>query len=94
MATTQKQLDYIVDTLNAVTGSPVDTLRKRRKNGRYPYSVGHFMVNSAYGGNQLVRVMSEGGGITVISCGGFLSKGALYDQVQGMINLVRETKRK
>ena len=92
MQTTINQLEAIVTTLNHVTKSPVDTFRKRRKNGRYPFSVGHYMLNRAYGGNQLVRVMNEGGGQHTVSVGGFLTKSALYDQVAGMVNIVRELK--
>ena len=58
---TKKNLDELVDSLNALTGSPRETY-VRNKDGMLEPQEGNFHIDNSYGGVQLVR-MSRGGGV-------------------------------
>ena len=74
--TTQKQLDYLVNRINEVTGSPKAPYRQT-KDG-YRANHGNYHIDSAYGGVQLVRMCSEGGGVSPVSRDGFGTKRQLH----------------
>ena len=48
--------------------------------------VGSFQLDVAYGGWKLVQVVNEQGGQSDISCGGFVSKRELWNQIQAIIS--------
>ena len=77
---TSKDLDRLIITLNKLTSSPTDGYT-RDTNGNLKANIGHYHIDSAYGGNKLVRMMNEGGGVTVpIPCG-YVSKRELYQLI-------------
>jgi len=78
---TQKDLDGVVRTLNKVTKSPEIYADPRKPGEPFKANIGHYHIDSAYGGNKLVRVTSEGGGIETISTGGYVSKRELCAQI-------------
>ncbi|KKN26099.1 hypothetical protein LCGC14_0878160 [marine sediment metagenome] len=73
---TQKDLERMVDSINKATESPETPYT--RTNGKLTGNIGNYHLDYAYGGVKLVRMVSDGGGITVISTGGFGTKRALY----------------
>ena len=62
MRTTQKHIDAKIDTINRMTGQPLTYMSK--KDGKNIINVGHYHLDKAYGGQQLVQTMNDGGGIT------------------------------
>lgn len=80
---TDKHLDGLVNRLNKLTNSPLDYYDKT--SAKFKVNVGHFKLDSAYGGNKLVRVDNASGGECDISIGGYITKSALYDQIVMLI---------
>lgn len=74
---TEKHLDGAVNRLNLLHGMD------KPKWG----TVGMFVLDGAYGGWKLARLVSAGGGQDDISSGGFVSKRELWNQIQAMISL-------
>ena len=74
---TQKDLGRMVDSINKATNSPAAPYRKTIRNS-LKGNIGNYDLDYAYGGVKLVRMVNEGGGITVISSGGYGTKRALY----------------
>ncbi len=74
---TQKDLEYLVKRINEVTGSPIST--GGVNSGKYTCNIGNYHLDYAHGGVKLVRIVNEGGDITVISTGGFGTKRELYN---------------
>ena len=86
---TQKDLDRMVDRINKVTSSPPTPYTQTKKHvlagenqkyqrAIYKANIGNYHLDYAYGGVKLVRMVNDGGGITVISSGGYGTKRALY----------------
>lgn len=73
---TEKQLDGAVKRLNGLCGI-------NEPNG---HTVGEYVLDGAYGGWKLARLVSVGGGQSDISCGGFVSKRELWNQIQAIIS--------
>lgn len=88
---TQKNLEHLVDRINEVTGSPLDYcvrcsgLNGTQINQPFKASVGHYHLDYAYGGVKLVRMVNEGGGISVISTDGYGTKRELYNWLQAFL---------
>ena len=74
---TQKDLEHQVESINATTESPT-TSYTRDAVGKLAANIGNYHLDYAYGGVRLVR-MVNGGGITVVSSGGFGTKRELYN---------------
>lgn len=74
---TQKNLETSVAMLNRITGSPQETYT--RVDGKYRANIGNYHLDGAYGGWKLVRIVSEGGGITDVLHCGFVSKRELFN---------------
>lgn len=72
---TMANLEGAIKRLNALVG--ID-----KPNGR---TVGEYVLDGAYGGWKLTRLVSVGGGQSDISCGGFVSKRELWNQIQAII---------
>ena len=65
---TRKQLETAVDTLNEMTGSPLEPYTNR--GDKWVANVGNFHISGAYGGFCLHRMANEGGGVhDVFYCG-------------------------
>lgn len=77
MKITQKQLQAVVKRINEMTNSPIESYTKD-SNGKYTANIGNYNIDSAYGGNKLVRMETKGGGIREVTYG-FVSKKELYN---------------
>lgn len=65
---TQKQLEAIVERINVLTDSPIETYIN--DGTKYVSQVGNFHLSWAYGGVSLHRIVNDKGGISdVFSCG-------------------------
>ena len=80
---TEKQLRSLVDHINKLTG-----------NAPAPYThnstgihanIGNYFLEYAYNGINLVRMCSEGGGISQPLGGGFHTKRELYEKLHAFI---------
>mgnify|MGYP000916033009 FL=1 len=80
---TQKHLDGMVSRLNRLTNSPQTYMSEI--DGKRVINIGHFHIDSAYGGVNLVRTCTNGGGISTPIGGGFCTKRELYDKIYSYI---------
>lgn len=88
---TNKQLESLVSYINKITNSPEESYTKD-ENGHYKANVGNFHIDGAYGGVQLVRMCTEGGGISQPLGGGFCTKRELYEKMQAFIRGIEQGK--
>ena len=66
-----------VNRPNKEAGFNPEELKNKR------YTIGAYILDSAYGGHRVVKVLSEGGGIeTLPGMSGFDSKRELYDKIR------------
>ena len=68
MRITNKHLAAALNNLNSATNSPTSSYTKL-PSGAILANVGNYHIDSAYGGNKLVRMVSPSGGITTITTG-------------------------
>ena len=80
---TDRDLDGVVARLNRITGSP-DTYADK-SGPTLKINVGHYYLEKAYGGNQLVRICNPGGGVTTPLGSGFDTKRECYEKIQAFI---------
>jgi len=81
---TRKQLDYLVNRINEVTGSPLTNYTKT-DDGKFIANIGHYYISGAYGGVKLDRICSEGGGCSSISTDGFGTKRQLHTWMRAFL---------
>jgi hypothetical protein len=62
---TQKQLEAVVERINTITKSPIETW-KRDKNNKLKAQIGNYHLYGAYGAVALHRIVSDGGGVEEI----------------------------
>ena len=89
MRITEKHIDHLVKTINELTNSPIDYAIKQ--GDKYLIQVGHYHLDSAYGGHKLVRTMNDKGGIREITHG-YDSKRELYGKLQAFIRGLETSK--
>lgn len=80
---TQKHLDGMVSRLNRLTKSPETYMSE--VDGKRVINIGHFHIDSAYGGVSLSRTVNSGGGISTPLGGGFCTKRELYEKISAYI---------
>ena len=80
----QSDLESLVSTINTMTDSPIEYSTKQA-DGTYKINVGHYCLSYAYGGVNLHRVVSDGGGVTTPIGGGYHTKRELYYRLQSFI---------
>ena len=89
----ESQLQYLVDRLNEVTGSPkkpwtnvadLANGRTDRESG-FVANVGNYHLSYAYGGVCLHRMMNDGGGVTTPLVYGHVPKRELYNQLHAYL---------
>ncbi len=80
---TIKNLEYQVERINQLTGSPLTAYTKI--DGKLTANIGHYHLDQAYGGIKLIRMYNEGGGIEEITRNGFGTKKELYYQLDAII---------
>lgn len=84
---TQRDLDGTVARLNTALDRPAESWVKG-DDGRYHANIGNLHLDGAYGGWELHEMVTDGGGIHVLSSGGHVSKRELYQQLHAMLNVV------
>ena len=77
---TEKQLQAIVDRINSITGSPMESYTKE-SSGHYRANVGNYHLSFAYGGVALDRMVSAGGGVTCPLGSGHVTKRELAEKM-------------
>ena len=86
---TERDLDLAIARLNKATGQPL-TSYTRDENGKFTGNIGNYHLDSAYGGYKLVQIVNQGGGIRVISNGGYTTKRDLYNQIHTALALLEK----
>jgi len=81
---TNKQLEYLVERINALTGSP-KTSWTRNEDGSLKANVGNYHLSGAYGGVCLHRHVNEGGGVTTPLVEGHVPKRDLYVRLRAFV---------
>ena len=74
--------------MNTITMKNLEGALKRLNNGEESAynKVGCYVLDGAYGGWKLAQIVNEQGGQSDISCGGFVSKRELWNQIQAIIS--------
>ncbi len=89
--TTIKQLEAAVDRLNEATGSPLKPYSRETIGGKDKLvaQIGNYHIDQCYGGYQLVRMVTNGGGVsTVQPCRG--TKTDCWNTIQTVLNCLRD----
>lgn len=81
---TEKQLQSLIDHLNKITNSPATPYAKD-ETGKYTAQVGNYHLDCAYGGYNLARMCSAGGGISHPITSGYMTKRELYNLIHAYI---------
>ena len=81
---TQRDLEYLVDRINEKTGSPMEAWRKT--DDGIVANIGNYHLDYAYSGVKLVRMVSDGGGISIVSTGGYGTKRELYTWMSAFLS--------
>ena len=79
MRVTKTMLENKVDYLNKITNSP-------RRYCTTDNLIGHFCISGAYGGYELQRVCTSGGGVTTPFNTGHIPKKELYNLINAFID--------
>jgi len=82
MRITERMLELQVDRLNELTGSPMAYFDEATKK----INIGHHTLSGAYGGWQLQRVTSDGGGVEALLSHGHIPKRELYNLITSYIS--------
>lgn len=90
MRITKKDLEILVNTINELTNSPLESYSKN-KQGKYTSNIGNFHLSGAYGGWQLQRICNASGGVTTITSG-FVPKRELYQLLHAYIDGIKKGK--
>lgn len=85
---TNKQLESLVAYINKLTNSPAEPWT-RDENG-FRANIGNYHLDGAYGGVNLARMCTDGGGISQPLGGGFRPKRELYDMLTAYIRGLEE----
>lgn len=81
---TEKQLGLLVAYLNKITNSPAE-YSHTTPGGRFCANIGHYCLSGAYGGVQLQRVCTDGGGVSEPLGGEYCTKRELYEKLRAYI---------
>ena len=80
---TQKQLEMLVDQINAATESPPEPYRV--EDGRHKANIGNYHLSGAYGGWALHRMDSDGGGVDDVFGSGHVPRRELYQRMRAFL---------
>ena len=75
---TDKHLAGLLARLNRLAGTPLEYCTKQA-DGRIIINVGHFHIDRAYSGCQLVQTYTAGGGVRTVISSGFVPKRVVYE---------------
>jgi hypothetical protein len=84
MRVTQQHLDGACARLNLLTGNAT-TAWTPRPDGSLQAQVGHFYIESAYGGWKLVQIVNVFGGVREPLGGGYTTRRDLLERIWAMI---------
>lgn len=82
---TQRDLEYACARLNRVTGNPDANGWTTRPDGSLEARIGHFYIESAYGGWKLVQIVNVFGGVRDALGGGYTTRRVLLGLIHAMI---------
>ena len=85
---TIKHLETLCDRVNTVTQSPMQAYMKG-DDGRYHANIGNYHLSQAYGGVMLVRMATDGGGVSCPLVNGHVPKRVLYGLMQAFLTGLR-----
>lgn len=86
---TNADLQQQVNTLNRITGNPLQGYTPTSPNGMSPALIGHYYIDAAYGGVKLVQIVNPYGGVTEPLGGGYTTRRDLYGRIGAMITGIR-----
>jgi hypothetical protein len=81
---TQKDLEYLVLELNRSTGKPIEPYTKQ-SDGSFKSNTGCYILDYAYGGVALNKLVTDGGGVMRISKDGYGTKRQLHDFIVAIL---------
>lgn len=95
----EKDLNCLVERINKATNSPAAPYTKTKNAVLGPNyqkavikaNVGNYHLDHASGGVKLVRMVNDGGGVTVVSLDGIGTKRALYDWMGAFLAGINES---
>ena len=85
-----KQLEHMVSRINKATGSPEASYTKH--GDKYTANIGNYHLDGAYGGWQLQRMCTDGGGVDQPIGGGYVPKRELYDKMRAYLAGIEQHK--
>lgn len=80
---TQKQLEQVVNRINEVTNSPMESYSKTAE--KFKANIGNYHLSYAYGGVCLHRIVSDCGGVEDVFYSGHTTKRDLYNRMQSYL---------
>lgn len=86
---TNADLQQQVNTLNRITGNPLQGYTPTSPNGMSRALIGHYYIDAAYGGVKLVQIVNPYGGVTEPLGGGYTTRRDLYGRIGAMLAGVR-----
>jgi len=89
---TRKQLQYLVDEINRVTGSPSESWTKD-SDGHYHANIGNYHLSGAYGGWNLERMHNDRGGVTTPLHCGHIPARDLYNRMRAFLTGLEECRK-
>lgn len=93
MTVTNKNLQVAVDELNIITGNS-RMAYVRRSDETHQAEIGHYYIDSAYGGVKLVQIVNPCGGVTEPLGCGYTTRRDLYGRIRAMIAGIRVAREK
>ncbi len=88
---TDKHLAGMISRLNRITNNPLE-YSTRDDAGRFTCNVGHFHIDRAYGGYQLVQTVTDGGGVRNVLPSGHVMKRTCYDLLAAYIRGIEDSR--
>ncbi len=80
---TQRHLDGLVQRINRATNSPEATYTKTDTG--HAANIGNYHLDGAYGGWELERMVSEGGGVSDVFRCGHITRRDLYNRMRAFL---------
>lgn len=87
-STTTADLNSLIRRLNERTGNPTEYISGEGDDRKI--NVGHFGLEQAYGGNKLVQVMNDRGGVRDVFSAGYIPKSTLRELIFAYIEGIRD----
>ncbi len=82
---TVKNLRNLCANLNKITGSPAEMFGQREGCGTKPFNVGHYLIDTGYGGYSLSRITTTTGGESNVLSISHIPARELYEQMHAFL---------